>query len=116
MTLITPLGAELASQEILVEAEAHYRRTVSTLHEIIEEVKAGKLDRTKELKGALRDLHQATQSAFDERAKVEKRLRTESGILHDYALDFDSARAEIRERLDRLRSAGSAGGVSDGAG
>ena len=116
MTLITPLGGELAAQEVLVEAEAHYRRTISTLHAIIEEVNAGNMDRTKELKGALRDLHQASQSAFDERAKVEKRLRNEAGILHDYALDFDSARAEIRERLDRLRTAGSAGEVSDGTG
>lgn len=113
MTVLTPLGPEQAAQEVLVEAEAHYRRTIQMLDGIIEEVKAGQLGRTKELKGALRDLHSASQTAFDERAKVEKRLRAEAGILNEYALDLDAARSEIWGRLDRLRAAGGAGGVSE---
>jgi hypothetical protein len=115
MTLISPLTGERASQEILAEAEMHYRRTIRALNQIIEEVAAGRMDRVKELKGALADLGRATQTAFDERARVEKRIRTETGIIHDYALDLADARSEIGRRLDRLRAAGSAGGVPERA-
>ncbi|GGE40510.1 hypothetical protein [Actibacterium pelagium] len=115
MTIQTRLGPEQAAQEVLVEAEAHYTRTIQTLHAIIEDVKAGQLDRTKELKDALRNLHNASQTAFDERSKVEKRLRAEAGILNDYAFDLDGARSEIRGRLDRLRNAAGAGGVPEGS-
>ncbi|MGC9370607.1 MAG: hypothetical protein ACP5DX_13800 [Paracoccaceae bacterium] len=111
MTLISPLAGERASQEILAEAELHYRRTIRALNQIIEDVTAGRTDRVKELKGALADLGRATQTAFDERARVEKRIRTETGIIHDYALDLAEARDEIGRRLDRLRAAGGAGGV-----
>ena len=85
------------------------------LHELIEDLKAGKVERAKELKGVLRDLRQASQTAFDERAKVAQRLKAEAGILNDYALDLDGARAEIRGRLDRLRNAAGAGEFPDGA-
>lgn len=109
MTVISPLVGEQAAQEILVAAEAHYHRTVVKLSEIIEDVVAGQMDRTKELKGALSDLGRASQTAFDERAKVEKRIRAEAGIINDYALDMAEARSEIERRLARIRDAAGAG-------
>ncbi|MBN2906128.1 MAG: hypothetical protein JXJ18_05425 [Rhodobacteraceae bacterium] len=113
MALITtPAGGDAAAQAVLEEAEEHYRRTIRALHTIIEEVEAGQTARARELKGALSDLGKAAQTAFDERVRVEKRLRTETGIVHEYALDLDAARVEIGRRLDRLRDAQRAGCLS----
>ncbi|WP_132601583.1 hypothetical protein [Rhodovulum adriaticum] len=116
MALITtPLGGDSAAQAVLAEAEEHYRRTIRALHDIMEEVQSGHVERAKELRTALSDLGKAAQTAFDERVRVEKRLRSESGIVNDYALDLDGARAEIGRRLDRLRTARGAGEISGGA-
>lgn len=89
-------------------------RTVQVLNEIIDEVLVGQTARAKDLKGALSDLNKATQTAFDERSRVEKRFKSESGIVHDYALDFAAARDEIGRRLACLRGAAGAGGISQG--
>ncbi|WP_170106711.1 hypothetical protein [Rhodovulum imhoffii] len=102
----------MAAQAVLEEAEEHYRRTIRALHDIIADVQAGRSDRARELKGALSDLGKAAQTAFDERVRVEKRLRSETGIAHDYALDLDEARAEIGRRLDRVRAVRDPGGIS----
>ncbi|MHC0053116.1 hypothetical protein [Actibacterium sp. D379-3] len=115
MTLISSTGGDAAAQAVLAAAEQHYLRTIEVLHNLIEEVTAGRSARAKELKGALSDLGRAAQTAFDERSRVEKRIRSDTGIVHDYALDFADARAEIGRRLARLRAAGGAGGVSGGA-
>jgi len=103
------LPGDEASRAVLEEAIEHYRRTIRALHTLIGEVEAGRSARARELRGALGDLGKAAQTAFDERARVEKRLRQEAGGPQGYALDFDSARAEIGRRLDRLRAAGGAG-------
>ncbi|WP_141246528.1 hypothetical protein [Actibacterium ureilyticum] len=115
MTMISPLGGELAAQEVLAEAEEHYRRTIRALTEIIADVETGRSARARDLKGALSDLNKAAQTAFDERARVEKRIRADAGIINDYALDLDAARDEIRRRLACLRGAGGAGRVPGGA-
>ncbi|RSK33530.1 hypothetical protein EJA01_09565 [Rhodovulum iodosum] len=98
---------------MLEEAEAHYRRTIHALDAIIGEIEAGHSQRAKALKGALSDLGKAAQTAFDERERVEKRLRTETGGECGYALDLAEARAEIGRRLDRLRAAQAARGVPE---
>ena len=115
MTIQTRLGPEQAAQEVLVEAEALFTRTVGDLHELVNEVKAGKFEHAKELRGVLRDLRQTSLTAYEERSKVEKRLRAEAGILNDYTFDLDGARSKIRGRLDRLRNAAGAGGVPEGS-
>ncbi|ALG90150.1 MAG: hypothetical protein SWN98_11920 [Pseudomonadota bacterium] len=114
MTLITPIGVD-AAQAVLEAAEQHYERTVQALNEIIEDVTAGRSARAKELKGALSDLGRAAQTAFDERSRVAKRIRSEAGVAHDYALDFASARDEIGRRLACLRDAAGTGCVPERA-
>ena len=115
MTLISPIGGEDAAQAVLAAAEAHYARTIAVLDTLISEIAAGRSARAKELSRALGDLNKAAQTAFDERSKVEKRIRSETGAVHDYALDLAGARAEIGRRLDCLRHARGAGGIPDGA-
>ncbi|KCV83495.1 hypothetical protein ATO10_02005 [Actibacterium atlanticum] len=114
MTMISPIGGEDAAQAVLVAAEEHYQRAIDALNTLIKDVDAGQSARAKELKSALSELGKATQTAFDERAKVEKRIRNESGAVHDYALDFEQARAEIGRRLACLSTAAGTGSVSDG--
>ncbi|WP_132950785.1 hypothetical protein [Rhodovulum bhavnagarense] len=112
MALITTsTGGHSAAQAVLEEAEEHYRRTIRALHDLMAEIQAGQSGRARELRGALGDLGKAAQTAFDERVRVEKRLRSESGIVNDYAIDLDGARAEIGRRLDRLRTARGSGEV-----
>lgn len=115
MTMITPIGGDEAARAVLDAAEQHFARTIAALNDIIEEVNAGRTSRARELKAALGDLGKAAQTAFDERARVEKRIRTDAGIVSDYALDLDAARDEIRRRLARLRDSAGAGGFSEGA-
>ncbi|WP_172841039.1 hypothetical protein [Rhodovulum sp. P5] len=97
-------GGEAAAWAVLQEAEEHYRRAIRALHEIIEEIEEGKSDRARMLRGALSDLSKASQTAFEERLRVEKKLNAESGGAASYTLDLAAARAEIGSRLDRLRS------------
>lgn len=111
---IEPSFGDKAAQAVLVAAEQHYARTIAALNELIEDIAAGQTARAKELKSVLGDLGKAAQTAFDERSRVEKRIKADSGVAYDYALDFDAARDEIRGRLDRLRAAGGAGGVPEG--
>lgn len=113
MTLIMAPRGEAAARAVLEEAEAHFRRTIHALDGILGEIEAGHTERAKALKGALGDLGKAAQTAFDERERVEKRLRTDIGGECGYALDLAEARDEIGRRLDRLRAAHGAAGVSE---
>jgi len=115
-TIRAPSAGNAADWALLEEAEEHYRRMVRALNEIIQEVEAGKSERARMLRGALTDLGKAAQTAFDERLRVEKRLRESSGVAGDYSLDLAEARAEIGRRLDRLRASRGAGDVPGGAG
>ncbi|MGC9417797.1 MAG: hypothetical protein ACP5EN_02385 [Rhodovulum sp.] len=90
---------------MLEDAEDHYRRTIRALNDIIEEVEAGNTERARALRGALTDLGKAVQTAFDERLRVDKLLRQETGGTRDHALDLGAARIEVGRRLDRMRSA-----------
>lgn len=78
---------------------------------------AGEEPATQELKSELADLKRWAGLAFEEQVRIEKLIRTkagESGGDGDggYEIDFAEARASIGRRLDRLRAASGAGGVS----
>ncbi|MGB8622387.1 MAG: hypothetical protein WCD16_06180 [Paracoccaceae bacterium] len=96
---------------MLEAAEQHFQRTIAALNEIIKDVSEGRSARAKELRTALGDLNRAAQTAFDERSRVEKRIKTDGGIADQYALDFDAARDEIGRRLDCLRAARGTGEI-----
>lgn len=111
-THTAPAEGEAAAWAMLEEAEEHYGRTIRVLNQIIEEVEAGNTERARSLRGALSDLNKAVQTAFDERLRVAKRLREESGSAHEYALDLDAARLEVGRRLDRMRTTQGTDGLS----
>ena len=87
-------------------AEAQFQRLAEDLSALIEKIRAGDATRAKEAAQALKDLEKALQTVFEERTKVEKLRRQDAGVVHDYALDFGTARDEIGRRLALLRAAG----------
>ncbi|TCP42339.1 hypothetical protein [Rhodovulum marinum] len=103
-TLEAPQAEDAGVRAVLEEAEEHYRRTIRALNDIIEEVEAGNTERARALRGALSDLGKAVQTAFDERLRVDKLLRQESGGTREHTLDLVTARLEVGRRLDRLRT------------
>lgn len=102
-TIIAPQEGEAAARAVLEDAEEHYRRTIRILNDLIEEVELGKTERARALRGAIGDLGKAVQTAFDERLRVAKLLRQETGGGRDYVIDLDAARLEVGVRLDRMR-------------
>ncbi|WP_456388955.1 hypothetical protein [Profundibacter sp.] len=113
MTINTPLGDDAQSEEILLIAENHFGRMLRRADEIIAMLEQESSGVSKEASVCIRDLGKATQTAFGERANLEKLRKHNAGIVHDYALDFDAARDEVGRRMARLRSAGSSGGISE---
>ncbi|WP_235008554.1 hypothetical protein [Candidatus Halocynthiibacter alkanivorans] len=102
MTLITPLGGEEAPELLLEATRQHLDRAIRAFQHITAQVEAGHLVPSAEARKVIADLQNATQTAFDERKRLEEQLRKQAGVVHDYALDFDQARDEVRRRLARL--------------
>ena len=67
------------------------------------------VDEVKAAAQAVKDLKAAFQMVMDERTRIEKLRKQIAGVVHDYAIDFDAARAEIGRRLACLRDAGGGG-------
>lgn len=95
--------------DLLAATEELYREAAEDLVRARRKLTEGRAEEVKAAVQAVKDLKAALQLVMDERARIEKLRRTAGGIVHDYALDFDAARAEIGRRLARLRSAGRGG-------
>lgn len=113
MTINTPLGDVGDAEDILSIAEKHFGRMLRRAEEIIEMLEEEGSGISKGAAARIRDLGKVTQTAMEERSKVEKLRKHNAGIVHDYALDFDAARDETGRRMARLRGAGSSGEVSE---
>lgn len=113
MTMNIPLGEDGSPEEILLIAEKHFGRMLRRAEDIIAMLEDEDSGVSKEAAVRIRDLGKAMQTTLDERSKLEKLRKYKAGIVHEYALDFDAARDEIGRRMDRLRSAASAGGISE---
>lgn len=72
---------------------------------VIGKLKSGELD-VKGTAQSVKDMRSVLQLVLEERSKVAKLAKQESGAGGGYALDFDAARAEIGRRLACLRDAG----------
>lgn len=113
MTLIIPSGGEEAAEEILLVAERHFSRMLLQIDTVIGELQGARKPPSREAQAAIRELSKAIQTIFDERAKLEKLRKHKAGVVHDHALDFDAARAEIGRRMARLRAARGSGEVPE---
>ncbi|WP_245964214.1 hypothetical protein [Roseovarius spongiae] len=74
----------------------------------LEAIQAGLRAGKHDLAGASRmrsDIRQWLKLAIDVEMEIEKREKTDKGIVNGYALDLDAARTSVGCRLDRLRRA-----------
>jgi hypothetical protein len=111
MALITPRWDEGMADDILSVAEAHFESALKALNSLTDEVEDGARPAPSDVQKTARDFRAAVQTLFDERKRIESQRKRDAGIVHDYALDLDAARAEVGGLLDRLRAAGGAGEV-----
>lgn len=113
MALIQPFGDEgTAATETLVIAQNHFEDALQALEIVKQYLKDGDHLSGTEIKSVAADLRRATQSLLDERKRIDDQLRKEAGIVHAFGIDFGAARDEIGRKLDRLRAARGADGVS----
>lgn len=110
MSLITPDDGPTSlttSIDLLERQLADLRQGIV---EISNKIQAGDLDQLKHATKATGEIRQWLRIAIEAEAQLEKRNKRDRGIVRDYALDLDDARAQIGCRLDRLRRARCPGG------
>lgn len=90
-------------RDLISATEDLYREAAGELAQAIRNIRQGRLDEVKATAQAVRDLKVAFQLAMDERTRVEKLRKDDSGAGTGHA--FDAARVEIGRRLARLRDA-----------
>lgn len=115
MTSDIPSGHEGHPADLLAEAEAHYEDALEAVRALKARLAEGAEPPSAEISRIAQDYRRATQTLFDERKRLDDQRKREAGVVHDYALDLDAARAEIGRKLDRLRAARGSAGVSGGA-
>lgn len=113
MTLIYPESGDNSSDSILSEAQEVFQRTATALNVIVRDMEENKTGDAGETRSLLKELKAILIPALSERERLEKLRKKESGIVNDYAVDFDAARLEIGRRLACLRAAGSEGSVPE---
>ena len=104
MTTQTP-GDGAAPRSMISNATLLYETAADVFALVIDEARDGDPKAAKEALGYAREFRQALLAVLNERATIEKLRKDAEGIVHDYALDFDRARAEIGRRLACLRDA-----------
>ena len=102
----TTKAADRTLVDFIEETDALYQEAASQLFDALSIVKSGRLDESKTVANAVRDLRQAIEWVMDERNRVEKLRKSVAGALGATELDFSAARDEIGRRLAVLREAG----------
>lgn len=105
MTLIKPIDGDL-DDVCVAAAERLFEETIEAVSEIKDKIKRRELAALPELKTAVPNAVQATKLLLQEKGRVCELHKKRAGVAHDYAIDFDAARAEIGRRLACLREAG----------
>jgi len=105
MALISTFG-DGPPDECLAVAEELFKEAGLALAELTKKIRRHELDAARGAKSALTEVLAAYQLAMKERNRVADERRKDSGIVGDYAVDFDAARDEIGRRLACLRAAG----------
>ncbi len=104
MTLIRVDGAG-PGDECVELAEEQLIEALRAVAAISEKIRKQELDALPDMPKAAAGVTAATRQLLAERTRVYEQQKRHSGIVHDFAIDFDGARAEIGRRLARLRAA-----------
>ncbi|WP_092838215.1 hypothetical protein [Roseovarius lutimaris] len=105
MVLITPEEGPTGLTTSINALERQLAEMREELEDLYLKIRAGDLDELKNATKATGEIRQWLKIAIEAEAQLEKRKKQDRGIVNDYALDFDDARAQIGCRLDRLRRA-----------
>ncbi|MGX0879777.1 phage head maturation protease [Roseovarius sp. MBR-154] len=111
MVLITPDKGPSGLTTSINALEGQLADMRQELEDLYHRIKAGDLDELKNATKATAEIRQWLKIAIEAEAQLDKRKRTERGIVHGYAIDFDGARTEIGCRMDCLRRARCSGPV-----
>ncbi len=104
---------DLTSSEAVAEAvAAHFRRAMKNFADYQARIEAGDLVDPKTLAQVCRQLLAAEAVLIDTNNKALEELKRQKGVVHDYTVDLEAARAEVRRLLDCLREPDGAGEVS----
>jgi len=113
MTLIRPDGDDGTAADILAAVKEHLKDVALDIDRRRKSLQSKPDLDPGAMKKLMADYRTVTQNCFTEANRLEEQLKRNAGIVHEYAVDFDAARDEIRGRLARLRGAGSAGDVPE---
>jgi len=105
MTFITPDDKSGEELEVLSSVAEHYQDAINVFRQVIRDVENGEDSGSPGCRSDLRQLRRAMELLLDEKNRIDAKIRTQQGIVYDYAIDFKAARAEIRRRMARLRAA-----------
>jgi len=105
MTLIKPYADDGTTDECLAVAEELLKEAGLALAEFTARIRRQEDVTGRDAKPVIGELAAATRLLMMERNRVAQERRKERGVVHDFAVDFDAARAEIGGRLARLRAA-----------
>ena len=102
------IGTGTSFQDGLIRRELHdsIEEAIQDVAVIKEKIRRQDIEALPELKAAVPNATQATKLLLQEVGRVHELHKKKAGIVHDYAIDFDAARAEIGRRLACLRDAG----------
>lgn len=112
MTLIKPFEDVGQAEAMLCRIHQVYAELFEALKSLKTRALEGDAEVTKEVAVLSREVTKAMNNLNDAEARLNAIRRKETGVVHDFAIDFDKARSEIRGRLDRIIDAQGAGGVS----
>lgn len=105
MTLITPDDEPTGLSTSITSLERQLADMRQDLEALYDKIRAGDLDELKNATKATAEIRQWLKIAIEAEATLEKRTKQQKGIVNNYALDLDIARASVGCRLDRLRRA-----------
>lgn len=113
MTLIKPEGDDGDSGSFIAGVEEQFKHAAQVFQNAALQLEKGDLVATVKVKDLAHEYRKVATLCYEERVRLAAKRRKQAGIVHEYALDFDAARDEIRGRLACLRAAARAREVSE---
>ncbi len=113
MTMIKPDGNDGTAADILSAAAEQFQRAIKIFQRSTNRIDSGEETPSPDTEKLIRNFGSATTVLFKEKQKIEDSIKKDAGIVYDYAIDFESARAEIERRLACLRDATDTAEVSE---
>ncbi|MDF0600947.1 hypothetical protein P1J78_09415 [Psychromarinibacter sp. C21-152] len=104
MTLIKPEKAEEPDISVGI-AEDQSLEALIAVAEVTRKIQAQELDALQEVPKVAAHATAARKQLLAEKDRVYEQQKRKSGVVNDFAIDFDAARAEIGRRLACLRAA-----------